>query len=97
MVPLAATLRSGGLSLDVQTANREVRRWLDQVANDRIHAVTRERPSVRLVLERQHLQPLPAAMPRASAPTLRPPGQVLPFPSLQHPLSVYGELLGGAA
>lgn len=97
VVPLAATLRSGGLSLDVQTANREVRRWLDQVANDRIHAVTRERPSVRLVRERQHLQPLPAAIPRASAPALRAPGQVLPFPSLQHPLSVYGELLGGAA
>ncbi|AMN46457.1 hypothetical protein ACG33_04950 [Steroidobacter denitrificans] len=34
IVPLAATLRAGGLMLDVATANREVLRWL----SGRVHA-----------------------------------------------------------
>jgi transposase len=33
LVPLAATLRAGGLQLDVDTANREVLHWLNEVAN----------------------------------------------------------------
>jgi len=31
IVPLASTLRAGGLKLDVATANREVLRWLEKV------------------------------------------------------------------
>jgi len=59
LVPLAASLCSGGLRLDVDTANREVVRWLAEVANCRVHATTQARPSERLVQERQHLTPLP--------------------------------------
>src|SRR2546427_5599198 len=33
--------------------------WRDQVANDRIHATTRQRPSERLLVERARLRPLP--------------------------------------
>jgi transposase len=33
--------------------------WRDQVANERLHATTRERPSQRLVVERQRLHALP--------------------------------------
>jgi transposase len=33
--------------------------WRDQVANERIHATTRERPAERLALERTRLRPLP--------------------------------------
>jgi transposase len=33
--------------------------WRDQVANDRIHATTRQRPSERLLVERERLRPLP--------------------------------------
>jgi transposase len=55
LVPLAATLKAGGLKLDVQTANREVLRWLPEVANVRIHATTGERPSVRLPADQAHL------------------------------------------
>lgn len=97
VVPLSATLRSGGLVLDIHTANREVRRWLDHVANERIHAGIRERPRDRLLLERQHLQPLPALTSSAPPPAAALPDRVPPFVSLQHPLSVYGELLGGHA
>ena len=96
VVPLAATLRSGGLLLDVPTANREVRRWLDQVANRRLHATTLARPCDRLELERQHLQPLQGKVLERVLPP-RPAARVLPFPSIQHPLSVYGELMEATA
>ena len=36
---MSATLRAGGLQLDVDTANREVLRWLNEVANTRIHVL----------------------------------------------------------
>lgn len=95
LVPLAATLRAGGLKLDVGTANREVLRWLNEVANTRIHATTGVQPCVRLVEDQAQLSALPI---RAieSAPAI-PRGSVVPFESLQHPLSVYQALLEDAA
>jgi len=45
--------------VDVATANREVRIWLDEIANPRIHATLRERPIDRFAFERADLQPLP--------------------------------------
>jgi transposase len=95
LVPLAATLRTGGLKLDVDTANQAVRRWLDEVANCRIHGTTGERPVVRLAVERAALLPLPqlsAVMPAPARQRTQPP----PIESLQHPLSVYQALLAGA-
>jgi transposase len=96
VVPLAATLRSGGLALDMETANREVRRWLDRVANQRIHGTTGARPCDRLVHEQQHLQPLPAAeLQRLLPPPLT--RRIMPYESLQRPLSVYGDLMEATA
>jgi transposase len=92
VVPLAATLHTGGLVLDVTTANREVRRWLDDIANRRMHGTTQARPCDMLVQERQHLQPLPQDVFNRVLPP-RPTARVLPFPSIQHPLSIYGDLL----
>ena len=94
VVPLAALLKGAGLGLDLDTANREVLRWLAEVANERIHATTGERPSVRLALERPHLLAL-----RLPTTPARPPGPptpgtfALPVESLQHPLAVYDALL----
>ena len=91
LVPLAATLKSSGLKLDVVAANVHIGRWLSEVANARVHATTQERPDQRLALERAALLPLPS-----SVPLLKPPARsALPPPmeSLQHPLSVYGALL----
>lgn len=45
VVPLAATLKSSGLKLDVETANAHLGRWLSEVANVRRHATTGERSS----------------------------------------------------
>jgi transposase len=91
LVPLAATLKSAGLKLDAAAANMYIGRWLTEIANARVHATTKERPDRRLVLERAALLPLPnriVAAPPAPAST-RP----MPIESLQHPLSVYDDLL----
>lgn len=91
VTPLAATLKSAGLVLDVDTANAHVGRWLAEVADQRTHATTGEKPAVRLAQERLALQPLPAKAPLAVPATggNRP----IPAQSLQHPLSIYQELL----
>lgn len=55
--PLASRLKQAGLVLDKATAKLEVRRWLGEVANRRIHATTGRRPAEVLLEERAHLQP----------------------------------------
>jgi len=96
LVPPVATLRAGGLKLDVQTANKEVLRWLPEVANVRIHATTGERPSVHLLADQARLSPLPVIALQANTASVRA-AQVAPVESLQHPLSVYDSLLEVAA
>ncbi len=96
ITPLAATLKSAGLTLDVATANAHVGPWLDEVAQQRCHGTTGVSPLARLAEERAALLPLPKQMLAVvPAPALRP-GRVLPYESLQHPLSVYDQLLEGA-
>ena len=77
--------------VDVALANREVRPWLDEVANSRIHATLKERPVDRFLIERSVLQPLP--LPYGGwQPVLQVPTQrrvPMPIESLQHPLSAY--------
>ena len=77
--------------VDVALANREVRPWLDEVANCRLHATLKERPVDRLALERQALRPLPLPYGGRQLVTLQATGMHVPIPteSLQHPLSVY--------
>jgi transposase len=89
VVPLASSLEASGLKLDVSGANRHVRRWLDEVANVRIHGTTGVTPMSLLPDERAVMLPPPAlkAPPRLSHRV------VMPVESLQHPLSVYDELL----
>jgi transposase len=77
--------------VDVATANREVRIWLNETANCRIHATLKERPIDRFAFERARLRGLP--MPYAGQRTIAKPdaGIAVPLPieSLQHPLAVY--------
>lgn len=89
LVPLAASLKASGLTLTAELANRHVRRWLDEVANERVHGTTGEVPVVRLAEERAVMLPAPAlkAPPRVVAKV------ALPVESLQHPLAVYDALL----
>jgi len=105
-VPLATRLRSSGLTVDVATANVEVRRWLREVANVRTHAGTGRVPTEALEQERLALQALPppwrgeiaAARPRREPPPA--PGWERPLPAFpsswtpqQHPLAMYERLV----
>ncbi|MFM8330550.1 MAG: IS21 family transposase, partial [Candidatus Methylumidiphilus sp.] len=58
-VPLASRFKPAGVAVDAATANREVLRWLREVANARVHATTEARPLDRLAEEQAALQPLP--------------------------------------
>ena len=91
VVPLAATLQATGLQLSVQLANLHVRRWLDEVANQRVHGSTGAVPAVRLGEERAVMLPAPAL----KAPPPTPQRVATPVESLQHPLAVYDALLDG--
>ncbi len=98
-VPLASRLKQAGLRLDVATANAEVRRWLDEVANVRTHRETGERPVDRLVTEREVLQPLPvrlAVEPKVTPEGASAPGR-WPVETLQRPPAVYEQLLAEGA
>lgn len=91
VVPLAATLKADGLLLTAPAANLHVRRWLDEVANARVHGTTGAVPATRLAEERAVM----LAAPALKAPPPQPVKVALPIESLQHPLSVYDELLLG--
>ena len=81
--------------VDVATANREVLVWLEETANCRIHATLKERPIDRFGIERAALRPLP--LPYAGRQSARAKSWCIdvpvPIESLQHPLSVYDELV----
>jgi hypothetical protein len=91
--PLAS--RTGHILLDAATANRFVLEWLADVANVRLHAGLGQRPKDLWQAELACLNPLPEDFRRDWSPLIgRYP---VPVESLQHPLSVYGELLEGMA
>ena len=108
-VPLAARLKQAGLTLDAATANAHVQHWLKDIANERIHGTTQQRPVLRLAEE--CLQPVPPPW-RGDIPAARPVREGIPpvateavarpvvvieriaqASPLQHPLAVYERLL----
>lgn len=106
-IPLLTRLRQHGLRLDRETANVEVRRWLREVANARVHAETGAIPTLRLEEERGVLQRLPApyrgavrsARPQRRGPGAQSPAMPAAVPAVvppQHPLSVYDALMEAA-
>jgi hypothetical protein len=108
-VPLVSRLAQSGQQLDVLTANIEVAHWLRQVANERIHGTTQQRPAERLEQEVPYLQRLAApwrsdieaARPQTKVVTPQTPAsrpavviEHLAEPiPAQHLLAVYNELL----
>ena len=102
-VPLESRLRPLGLRPDAATANVEVRGWLRDVANRRVHATTGRVPAEALAEERAALLPLAVPWRRTKRfaghgevlrPTAAPP-QLVRREALviQHPLSVHEDLL----
>lgn len=94
--PLVTRLQAD-VALDIETANVEVLKWLRDVANVRDHKGTAARPVDRLEADQRSMlpyEPVLAPLEAAARLRLRTP---LPVESLQHPLSVYGELLAEVA
>ena len=89
-VPLKARFAASGLTVDAETANVEVARWLADVANTRVHGELKERPVDRWQAERPHLLPYHGVVNLAPRPGRRVPA---PIESLQHPLSTYDALV----
>jgi len=95
-VPLISRYKQLGEALDLNALNLEFARWLAVTANAREHGTTGEVPSERLEQEQAALQPLPPTLlvgqPRPTDPrrSLSPAFEV---EALQHPLSVYEDLL----
>lgn len=91
--PLVSQLKALGLLVDKELANYEVKRWLRDIANQRLHATTRRMPADLLVEEKPCLQPLPEAY--AGIKRTKPHYSFIVNQEilLQHPLSVYDKLL----
>jgi hypothetical protein len=79
--------------LDVDTANAHIGPWLHDVANQRIHGTTGEKPAVLLAKERLSLQALPSGIKPRQSDIRQTTRYAMPRESLQHPLSVYDQLL----
>lgn len=93
--PLATRLKAANIDLDVATANQQCRQWLDEIANERIHDTTKEKPSQRLTEERRVLQSLPPALLPVLPATDPQTSITIPHDStsLSHELAVYDQLL----
>lgn len=90
--PLLAEFRQRGEVLTLDIVNARFAAWQCEVANQRLHATTGERPCDRLLLERDKLLPMPAGL--RAAPTVREaqaprPPIARPATPLQRPLSAY--------
>jgi len=95
-VPLISRYKQLCEPLTVEVLNLEFARWLALTANSRVHGTTDEIPEVRLQQEFEALQALPPAYAGGKARA----GQLshvlvtqFPVETLQHPLSVYDQLL----
>lgn len=96
-VPLASRLAQEGLTVDRETANLAVRRWLREVANARVHATTGEIPAERLAIERLQLQSVPIPYGGRSVRSIQTKRVPVPIIGVQHPLSLYDAFAGGAS
>ena len=100
--PLVGQLNGLGLTVDKETANIEVLKWLNNVANQRIHATTEAIPFERLSQEQGKLSPLPSTYLGKTLKALAfdlaqmPVSMNYEKTPFQHDLSVYQKLLDQA-
>jgi transposase len=97
-IPLAAQLKQAGLSLDVETANIAVKKWLHEVANIRIHQTTKESPESRWKKEIIFLQPFELPYkPIETCSHTKFVSEHYEVVHLQHSLNIYEDIFLGAA
>lgn len=94
ITPLATTMRQNGLLLTADVANAHIGPWLHNIAHQRIHGTTGQKPQILLDEERHSFGALPSFQvlqqtTHRSLHIARP----MPVESLQHSLSVYDQLL----
>lgn len=94
IVPLRAQLHQEGLTLDSVIANGKIGAWLHDVAHQRIHGTTQEKPQTLLDGEREHLQPLPLLVKDQNKEN-KNNYMLVPPNNFQHPIHVYENILGG--
>lgn len=92
ITPLAATMKQAGLTLDIDTANGQIGQWLQEIAHQRIHGTTKQKPDVLLIKEKLALSELPvtSTLAQTIAPITR---HALPIESFQHSLSTYDQFI----
>lgn len=96
--PLVAEFRQREETLTLDIVNARFDAWQRQIANQRIHGTTGEKPAERLLVERTKLLPLPGTR---VAPSVRevqatPAPKPRPATPLQRPLSAYEPFSAGA-
>ena len=99
VTPLSVDLRQANLELDCQIANGKIGQWLEEVAHQRIHGTTGEKPQERLIHERDCLSSLPQHI-HAKQPDCNGSETIklaLPTEShvMQHPIHIYDDIAGG--
>jgi transposase len=98
-VPLRAEFKQRGEPLTLDIVNARFAEWQAEVANQRIHGTTGERPCDRIVLERTRLLPLPGVVVPPSVRELQavvvPPPR--PATPLQRPLAAYEAFSAGVS
>jgi len=95
-IPLISRYQQLELLLDLDTLNLEFARWLAMTANARVHGTTGEVPNERLTQEQSMLQTLPPSLltgEQRLVESRRPLTSTFPIEQLQHPLSIYEDLL----
>lgn len=97
ITPLAASLKQAGLDLDVTVANAQIGPWLHEVAHQRLHGTTGEKPQVLLEQERHEFYSLPQSTHPLTESLASQSSQAIPVESFQHPLSTYDQLLEARA
>ena len=78
------------------SANGAVGVWLDNIANERIHATTLVKPNARLIEEKQHLLPLPPSKNTTEATLPTNNNRPMPVESIQYPLGIYDQFMAGS-
>jgi transposase len=102
--PLSTKVSAAGLTLDLDTANIELMRWLDEVANVRVHDTIKQKPLTRLEEERAYLQNIPlqngSSIPAEASQIDELISQRVYLQSdvqpLHHDLSIYDSFVGAA-
>jgi len=93
--PLSSRVKQAGLTLDVDTANVEVKKWLRDVANTRIHKTLQQQPRALWEAERGELRCLPLRVVVEPTVVQKPATTRWPTEPLQRSTSEYDQFLVG--